>query len=137
MQRALILPMVVYVFYIWILAAINFRTRLGALKSGKVSKKYFQNFLGEMSSERVHIVGRHFDNQFQAPVIFLIGLCAHLALGKADDFTIVLAWSFIATRAVHSLIHLGKNQLRKRVLAYAAGWFVLCALWGQLLLLVL
>jgi hypothetical protein len=131
MTNQLVFPMAAYVLYMWCLAVLNFRTRVGSAKRGEVDPKYFKALQGS-APERVITVGRHFDNQFQAPVIFLIGCVAHMVLGKANDLTIVLAWAFIVTRLAHSFIHLGGNKLRKRVMAFAAGWLVMLVMYGQL-----
>ena len=40
-----------------------------------------------------------------------------------------LAWGFVATRAVHSYVHLGSNNVRFRALSYFAGWIVIIAMW--------
>ncbi len=131
MSQQLVFPMAVYVFYIWCLAILNFRTRVQAARSGQVDPKYFKALQG-VAPERVITVARHFDNQFQAPVIFFLVCIAHMVLAQANQITITLAWIFILTRWVHSYVHLGKNQLRKRVKAFAAGWLVLLMMWGQL-----
>ena len=36
---------------------------------------------------------------------------------------------FVATRAVHSYVHLGSNNVRFRALSYFAGWIVIIAMW--------
>jgi hypothetical protein len=132
MKYQLIYPMVAYVFLIWALVLANFRTRVRAVRSRQVSIKYFKAFLGEPPPENVVIRGRHYDNQFQVPVLFLIGCVAHFAVGAADQMTLVLAWTFIATRLAHSLIHLGSNRLGPRVAAFGLGWLVLGIFYAQL-----
>lgn len=134
MKFQLILPMATYVLYMWLLAILNFRVRVGAVRSGKVSYKYFKSMTGD-ATERVITVGRHYDNQFQLPFLFFTVLCAHLASGSGDWWTVGLAWLFIATRFVHSFVHLGSNKIPRRIVAFAAGWIVILALWSQLLAL--
>ncbi len=132
MKFQLILPMATYVLYMWLLAILNFRVRVGAVRSGKMSHKFFKAFSGE-ASDRVIIVGRHYDNQFQLPMLFFAVLIAFLACDVGNWWTVGLAWAFIATRFVHSFVHLGSNRIQRRVLAFAAGWLVVLALWAQLL----
>jgi hypothetical protein len=81
----------------------------------------------------VTVVGRHFDNQFQLPVVYLICCLAHLAVGQVNSTTLILAWAFILTRVIHSYIHLGKNHILQRASAYTLGWIVNLLLWAQLL----
>lgn len=130
-SRLLVLPMVTYVFYMFGLAVLNFRTRLHAGKTGQVDRQYFKAMQGP-APERVINVSRHFDNQFQVPLVFFSVCLGHMILAKADQITIALAWFFVLTRFLHTYIHLGKNQVRKRVLSYTAGWLVVLGLWSQL-----
>ena len=124
--------MAFYVFYIWVLAVYNFKVRFKAIKDQRETAKYFKTFFGQPPSERVHTVGRHFDNQFQAPIIFLIVCLVYITMDSVNHFTIFLAWLFILTRFAHSWIHLGSNRLTKRFYAFAAGWLILLLMWGQL-----
>ena len=96
------------------------------------NKEFFKNYKGEVSSERMVIVGRHFDNQFQVPILFLIGCCVHMILAKTDVLTICFAWFFIFTRLAHSFVHLGRNHVFSRVITYTLGWVAVLGLWLQL-----
>lgn len=122
--------MATYVFYMWLLAILNFRTRVGAIRSGQMSHKFFKTYSGE-ASDRVVVVGRHYDNQFQLPMLFFITLC--LAMETGNLLTVVLAWAFVASRLAHSFVHLGHNRIQSRVIAFAAGWLVILFMWAQLL----
>ncbi len=135
MKHLLVYPMAFYVFYIWCIAIYNLRTRVRSMKSGSVDPKYFKAYVANSLPENVIVAGRHFDNQFQVPILFLITCCAHILVGQFNNFTVGLAWLFILTRIGHSIVHLGKNKLRPRVAFYASGWLVLLALWAQLLYL--
>lgn len=135
MKHLLIYPMAFYVFYIFCLLTYAFRTRVRAIKSGKIDPKYFKAYLGPHPDELI-VVGRHYDNQFQAPLLFLVTCTTHLIVDRVNMLTLFLAWLFIATRVGHSWVHLGKNKLQKRVLFFAAGWSVILMLWVQLLFLI-
>jgi hypothetical protein len=137
MKIQLIFPMTFYVFYIWALAVFMFRTRLRAIKTGEVHIKYFQAYSGTGPTERTLLVGRHYDNQFQVPLLFLIVCTLHILIGGANAATVALAWAFVASRLLHSWVHLGSNHLQKRVLAFVAGWIIVLLLWAQLIYLTL
>jgi hypothetical protein len=132
MRNLIVLPMTFYVFYIWGLAVLTFRTRQKAIRGKEMSFKYFLAYTGS-ATDRVTVVGRHFDNQFQLPVVYLICCLAHLAVGQVNSTTLILAWAFILTRVIHSYIHLGKNHILQRASAYTLGWIVNLLLWAQLL----
>lgn len=132
MKTQLVFPMAFYVFYMWCLAVYVFRTRLRAIQSGQVPAKYFKTFAGDLPPERVVLVARHYDNQFQVPLLFFIGCVLHIVLGQANNLTLILAWGFVMSRGLHSWIHLGRNSLQRRVMAFALGWLVIVLLWAQL-----
>ena len=137
MSTHLVFPMAFYVLYMWCLAAFMFNSRVRAIKTGEVAAKYFKAYNTQPPAERTILIGRHYDNQFQVPMLFFAGCLAHMLVGKADLWTLVSAWLFIGTRLLHSKIHLGSNILQRRVAAFAAGWFVVVVLWLQLVYYVL
>jgi hypothetical protein len=77
----------------------------------------------------VRKVSNAFDNQFQLPVLFAIGIGIALYLG-AGWFEAVLAWAFVVSRIVHATIHVTSNHVYKRFFAYVFGFAMLIALWG-------
>lgn len=128
--------MVTYVIYIMLIGVYNFLVRLEAIKSKQVPLSYFKLFEGG-STEKVTRVGRHYNHQFELPMLYLIGCCAHLAIRQANDLTIFFAWSFIVARVIHTYVHLGTNNVRNRALIFFVGWFFVLALFLQLGLFVL
>ena len=134
MSSQLVYPMVFYVFYIFVLGLFLFRARFNAVRSKKMDFRYFKSYTGTPPPEDVQIPARHFDHQFQAPLVFLIGGVAHLALADISYATVILAWLFVATRLIHSFIYLGRNHVLHRATAFALGWVVLVIFWGQLLI---
>ncbi|MBN8727377.1 MAG: MAPEG family protein [Xanthomonadales bacterium] len=74
----------------------------------------------------------NFRNLFELPVLFYAALGIAFAIGAVDALLLALAWLFVALRVAHSSIHLGYNRVMHRFIAYAAGGFVLWALWALL-----
>ena len=74
----------------------------------------------------------NFRNLFELPVLFYTALGVLFAIGAVDRISLALAWLFVALRVLHSVIHCGYNRVMHRFHAYAAGGFVLWALWGWL-----
>lgn len=70
-----------------------------------------------------------FKNQFEMPVLFFT-VCAFALVTRSIDLTIlVLAWLFVATRAVQIHAHLTHNNVAIRGGSYLAGAMVLLAMW--------
>jgi hypothetical protein len=133
MERYLVIPMALYSLYILALGILNFLVRRQAIRTGQIPLKTFKAYT-DPQPEKVIVVGRHYDNQFQAPMLFLICGVSHLALKQVDAFTVVVAWLFVATRLGHSLEHLGQNRIKFRAVLYGLGLAMIAALWIQLLL---
>lgn len=137
MKYQLVLPMAFYAFYIFGLAFFLFRTRLKAMKTGEVSPKYFKSYTGEGPSDRTILIGRHYDNQFQVPILFFFACTVLISLNAADTMAVVFAWLFIMARVVHSFVHLGKNKLEHRALSFTASWIFVLVLWAKLIYIAL
>jgi hypothetical protein len=80
--------------------------------------------------DEVRKFSNNYDNQFQLPMLFYALLPLMILLVKVDRFTVVLAWLFIASRIVHSLIHTGNNDVVRRFQAFLFGFVVLATMWG-------
>lgn len=126
------LPMAAYVFYIFLLGLLNFLTRRSYATRKKVRLSFFKTYQGE-APERVLVVGNHFNNQFQVPMLFLITCLATHIFQATSTLTVSLAWLFIGLRIVHSFIHLTSNDVLKRAFVFFLGNLVILALWVQIL----
>jgi len=130
---SLFYPMGFYIFYLWCLICLNFFVRKNAVINKEMSIKYFKTYTGDIP-EKVLVYGRHIDNQFQLPPIFLI-TCLSLHVSQVTStLTVALAWGFVFSRLVHSYIHLGTNHLLRRATVYAIGWIFILSMWTVLFL---
>lgn len=71
----------------------------------------------------------NFRNLFELPVLFYVALWAGAQLAIATPAYSVLAWAFVLLRIAHSVIQCGRNKVLHRFYAYAAGGWVLWAMW--------
>ena len=126
---ALIYPMFAMVLLTAMALVILFRSRVRAVRQGKVTTKYFRIYQGETEPEETAKPARHFANLFEAPVLFYAGCLAAMVTHDGGALIQTLAWLYVAARAVHTYIHLGANRLGRRINAYFASWLVLMALW--------
>lgn len=135
MKSDLIFPMAAYFFLMVFSTVYMFRERKKAVISGVISKKYFRAQIGEPPPENLVVIGRHYDNQFQVPVLFFITCLTLMQLGVESVLSLSLAWIFVFSRMIHSFILLGKNHILNRVTAFGLGWLALILLWLQILYL--
>jgi hypothetical protein len=132
-RSAMVYPMAFYVFYIASIGVLTFKARKGAVQRGEVDPRYFKCFQGQEPPQRVVVVGRHYNNQFELPLLFLLTCVVYMTMDWVDIGALLLAWAFIVTRIFHSRIHLGHNHPLQRARAFALGWLVILAQWAYLL----
>jgi hypothetical protein len=111
-------------------------------------RMYFAR-VGEMKRERIHpqaiatspqMAARlqdtraadNFRNLFELPVLFYLALTTAALTSQITTLVLILAWTFVALRIVHSAIHCSYNKVMHRFQAYLAGAIVLWVLWGVL-----
>jgi hypothetical protein len=76
----------------------------------------------------VRKVANNIRNQFQVPVLFFVLVLALFALGSADVFALTLSWLFVASRVVHSYIHIGANYVPNRTRVFKLGLLLVIGL---------
>lgn len=111
--------------------------------------RMFQTRVGEMKRRRIHPqsvaqsaqmaqlvedsrAADNFRNLFELPVLFYAAMLLCLQAGIDSMAILVLAWAFVALRALHSYIHCTYNRVMDRFKAYVLSGFVLWAIWGLL-----
>ena len=72
----------------------------------------------------------NFRNLFELPVLFYLGLVIVFLVRQVNTLTLVLAWVFVASRIVHSVIHCTSNRVRHRFYAYAVGVWTMWIFWA-------
>jgi hypothetical protein len=111
--------------------------------------RMFQTRVGEMKRRRIHPqsvaqsaqmaqmvedsrAADNFRNLFELPVLFYAAMLLSIHAGIESTAMLVLAWAFVALRALHSYIHCTYNRVMDRFKAYVLSGFVLWTIWGLL-----
>lgn len=68
-------------------------------------------------------------NLSEMPILFFALVPLLLVTGHASIAQCILAWSFVALRTLHSVIHIHRNPIRPRMRAYVLSCAVLSAMW--------
>lgn len=106
--------------------------------------------IGEMKRRNIHpqaLKGRHnmpellpdsaassnnFMNLLEMPVLFYLAVLLSLLLLVQDQVLIILAWSYVFLRYVHSAIHCTYNKVMHRFQVYFVSCIVLLLIWLRL-----
>lgn len=112
-----------------VFTAIMGITRLKAARSGDVDYRIFKVYRNKQNMPDTMLkMSNHYDNLMTMPVLFYLITMMIYVTQNVDTTFVVLAWAFVATRLVHSFIHLGQNHPLKRFFAFGAGVMVLLAM---------
>jgi hypothetical protein len=108
------------------------RQRFAAVKAGRVDPRYYRVFRGDGEPEEVAATARNLLNLYEMPTLFYAGTAIAFAAGQSGTLLVTLAWSYVALRFLHSVIHLRLNKVLWRFRVFAASWLVLFAYWVTL-----
>lgn len=125
----LIYPVLAQVFWTFVVIAMAGRSRVAALRARTVTIK--QVALGNDAwPERVKAFGNNMSNQFETPILFYVLCGTATYVGATGWGMVALAWGYVATRVVHTFIHIGKNNVLIRFRVFVTGMFLLIAMWA-------
>lgn len=118
-----------------IVGFIAVKTRFASVKKGDVKAKYFRLMEGQEVPEIITKTTRNFNNQFEIPVLFYVVCTLYISLNIESLVAIVLAWTFVALRFLHSYIHLTYNHVLHRMSVFSLSFLCVIAMWINLLVL--
>ncbi|MEO8409646.1 MAG: MAPEG family protein [Propionivibrio sp.] len=71
----------------------------------------------------------NFRNLFEVPVLFYTLLAVAIGTNHAPSWLVVGAWSYVALRVVHSVIHCTYNKVTHRFAVFGSSFVLLVGLW--------
>lgn len=128
LQQALLLPVILHMLMTMGLGVASALARRKALLAGRARMKDIV-LDARAWPDDVRKLGNNYDNQFQLPMVWYAGTAFTLALGLVDAVAVALAWTFLALRIWHSVIHVGPNILVRRFYVFVAGAVMLTLSW--------
>lgn len=132
MTSAIVAPMCAYTLLLFAMWALLGYVRISSGLRGKIPSEYIRVGEGPRPADKIVDIHHHFSNQFEIPVLFYLGCIVALVTESVDPTTVVLAWSFVGLRVVHTAVVLVKNDPRLRVGPYVLSTFAVWAIWADL-----
>jgi hypothetical protein len=122
-------PMGALVFLTFTVLLLVPLRRFRAGRAGHVSTDDFE--FGESAAVPgdVAIPSRNLMNLLELPMLFYVAALMHYVTGKVDPMVLGIAWTYVALRAIHSLIHITYNNVVHRLMVFTLSNFVLGAFW--------
>ena len=117
-DRALLLPVLALVLWTFVMWFWMYATRIPAMqKAGIDPAELSRTGAPLVLPPEVSRVADNYNHLHEQPTLFYaLALAAQLA-GAADATSVGLAWAYVATRVVHSLVQATKNPIPSH-----AGW---------------
>jgi hypothetical protein len=124
----LLLPAFLHFSLVMAVGARLARARFAAGRAGLIDRKKIA-LDNSAWPENVRKLSNNYANQFELPVLFYAVIAFQVATGIVDGVAIALAFAFVATRLVHTIIHTGGNPVRLRFRAFFAGLLCIVLMW--------
>lgn len=75
-------------------------------------------------------ISANLSNQFEWPLFFYVA-CLLLLETDADRLSLVLAWTFVAGRLVHSMVQILTGNVRLRGIVFTINFVAVLGLWAM------
>ena len=132
MRNPLFWPMIAMAGLTFLVWLRMFQTRVGEMKRRRIHPQSVAQSAQMAQLVEDSRAADNFRNLFELPVLFYAAMLLCLQAGIDSMAILVLAWAFVALRALHSYIHCTYNRVMDRFKAYVLSGFVLWAIWGLL-----
>jgi hypothetical protein len=125
---SLMYPALAQLGWMFVVLVIMFLARREALVARTVRMQDIA-LTGDAWPDRAKAAANNFSNQFETPVMFFVILLIANEIGAKATWMVVLAWIYVASRVVHTLIHVTSNHVLRRASAFAVGLLALFLMW--------
>jgi len=131
--KPLLLPLLAQVLLTFIVMYIMGRQRVNEIKKMKIhpQRTDVRTHAREVFKES-EAAADNFHNQLETPILFYVVILLTLMLMVQDYVIVMLAWTFVALRYIHSFIHITYNRVLHRFTVFVFSSLVLFALWFRL-----
>jgi len=103
--------------------------RFRAAFAGKVGPEDFKLGESQRVPSDVALPNRNYMNLTELPVLFYVICLMFYVTNRVDETIVMIAWAYVATRALHSLIHITYNNVFHRLIAFSVSNFILGTMW--------
>lgn len=127
--QIILLPLFLQVALTFVLLFWMARVRTVVIRSGEVKIKDIA--LGQSNwPPKATQIANCYNSQLQVPLLFYVLTVLEIVTHHADLLFVAMAWLFVISRLLHAYIHTGSNYVPYRFMVFAAGVFILLAMWA-------
>lgn len=129
---ALIGPIMALVALTFVVLVIVPFARIGAVLKGKAHIKDYRFGDTDNVPVRARLLNRNLMNLLQMPVLFYVVCLLFIITETTSAIAVNFAYSFVILRIIHSLVHIGYNNITHRFVAYLLSNIILFGMWLEL-----
>ncbi len=130
MRSAIFWPLVAQVVLVGAVAVRMYAARVAEMRTRRINPQSIATSRSAADALKDVAAADNFRNLFETPVLFFVVCCALAITDTVSLPQLVLAWTYVGLRAVHSLIHVTYNRVMHRFAAYLASVVCLFLMWG-------
>jgi hypothetical protein len=131
--KPLLIPLLAQVALTFIVMIIMYRKRVNEMKTKRIHPqrtKTRSKALGVLTDSET--AANNYANLLESPVLFYTAILLTLILMVQDSILVILAWTYVVSRVIHSFIHITYNRVMHRFMVFLFSSFVLFAIWVRL-----
>ena len=131
--KPLLIPLLAQVALTFIVMLIMYRKRVAEMQLKRIhpqrvkTRSITHGVLVDSES-----AANNYLNLFESPVLFYVAILLTLMLMVQDSILVILVWTYVISRYVHSIIHVTYNRVMHRFSVFIFSSFVLFAIWVRL-----
>ncbi len=117
MRNAIFWPLVAQVVLVGAVAVRMYAARVAEMRARRINPQSIATSRSAADALKDVAAADNFRNLFETPVLFFAVCCALAITDTVSLPQLVLAWTYVGLRAVHSLIHVTYNRVMHRFAA--------------------
>ena len=133
MSNAMMGPILAQVGLTLVTLLILYARRIPAMVAVKPTNETMQDKKSlQALPAPARFAAENYNHQFEAPVLFYVMCIGAMVAGLANEASLMLAWVYVALRALHTAIHITYNRVMHRFMVFLTSSIVLIAMFGVL-----
>ena len=131
--KPLLLPLLAQVALTFVVTSTMYRRRIAEMKTKRIHPQSVDTRVNSTTALTDSAsASDNLANLFEFPILFYTAIVLTLVLMVQDMVIVALAWTYVASRYMHSFIHVTYNRVMHRFVVFIFSTLVLFALWTRL-----
>ncbi len=131
--KPLLIPLLAQVALTFIVMLVMYRKRVTEMKLKRIhpQRTKTRSMAHGMLTDS-ETAADNYANLSESPILFYTAILLTLILMVQDTILVLLAWTYVGSRYLHSFIHITYNRVMHRFSVFIFSSFVLLAMWVRL-----